>query len=65
MILIGESRIIRKKFFSSATLSITNLTWTDLRSNPGDRGVKLATVFYIIYKDSFYILQEHSVLPFK
>jgi hypothetical protein len=38
MKLTGESRSTRRKTCLSATLSITNPTWTDLGSNPDLRG---------------------------
>jgi hypothetical protein len=43
MILTGETQSARKNTCSSATLSTTNLTWTDLASNPGIRGERSAT----------------------
>jgi hypothetical protein len=43
MILTGKHRSTRRKPCLSATLSNTNLTWTDLESNPGLRGEKPAT----------------------
>jgi hypothetical protein len=43
MKLTGEDRSTRGKTCPSATLSITNPTWTDPGSNPGLRGVRLAT----------------------
>jgi hypothetical protein len=43
MKLTGENRSTREKTCPSATLSTTNPTWTDLRSNPGLRGEKPAT----------------------
>jgi hypothetical protein len=38
MILTGENRRIRRKTFSSATFSTTNLTWIDEGANPGISG---------------------------
>jgi hypothetical protein len=41
--LAGETEVLGKKPAPIATLSITNLTWPDLVSNPGRRCGKLAT----------------------
>jgi hypothetical protein len=43
MILTEDTRNIRRKFCSSATLSTTNLTWTDPGANPDFRGERPAT----------------------
>jgi hypothetical protein len=43
MKLTGENRSTRRKTCPSATLSTTNLTWTDPGSNPGLRGERPAT----------------------
>jgi hypothetical protein len=43
MKLTGENRSTRGRTRPSATLSITNSTWTDPGSNPGLRGEKPAT----------------------
>jgi hypothetical protein len=43
MKLTGENRRTRRKTCPSATLSITNPTWTDPVSKPGLRGERLAT----------------------
>jgi hypothetical protein len=43
MILTGENRRARRKACPSATLSITNPTWTHQRAYPGLRGGRLAT----------------------
>jgi hypothetical protein len=43
MKLTGENRQLGKKTCPSATLSTTNLTWTDPGSNPGLRGERPAT----------------------
>jgi hypothetical protein len=43
MKLTEENRSTRGKACPSATLSTTNPTWTDLRSNPGLRGERPAT----------------------
>jgi hypothetical protein len=43
MKLTGKNRSTRKKTCSSATLSITNPTWTDPGSNPALRGERTAT----------------------
>jgi hypothetical protein len=40
MILTGEHQRTRRKTSPSATLSTTNLTWTDLGANPALRGEK-------------------------
>jgi hypothetical protein len=37
-ILTGENRSTRRETCPNATLSVTNLTWTDLGVNPGARG---------------------------
>jgi hypothetical protein len=42
MKLTGENRSTREKPCPSATLSTTNLTWTDPGSNPGLRGERPA-----------------------
>jgi hypothetical protein len=43
MKLTGENQSTRGKTCPNATLSTTNLTWTDLGSNPGLRGESPAT----------------------
>jgi len=43
MVLTGDTRISRTKTCPSATLSTTNLKWTDLGTNPGLRGEKPGT----------------------
>jgi hypothetical protein len=43
MKLTGENRSTRGKTCPSATLSTTHPTWTDLGSNAGLRGERLAT----------------------
>jgi hypothetical protein len=43
MILKGEYPRTRKKICPSATLSITNSTWTEPGANPGVRGQRQAT----------------------
>jgi hypothetical protein len=43
MILTGEKRRIRRKSYPSATLSITNPTWTDPGVNPDLHGERPAT----------------------
>jgi hypothetical protein len=43
MILAEDTRNIRRKFCPSATLSTTNLTWTDPGANPGFRVERPAT----------------------
>jgi hypothetical protein len=43
MKLTGENRSTRVKTCPSATLSTTNLTWTEPGSNPGLRGERPAT----------------------
>jgi len=43
MILTGENRSTRKMTCLRATLSTTNLTWTDLESKPGLRSGGPAT----------------------
>jgi len=43
MILTGENRSTRKKTCLRATLSTTNLTWTELESKPGLRSGRPAT----------------------
>jgi hypothetical protein len=43
MTLIEEKRKARRNPRPSATFSVTNPTWTDLDTNPGLRGEKLAT----------------------
>jgi len=43
MILTGSNQITRSKTCHSATLSITELTCTDLGSSPGLRGERPAT----------------------
>jgi hypothetical protein len=44
MKLRGEDRSTRGKTCPSATLSTTNLTWTDQGSNPGLRGGTLVAI---------------------
>jgi hypothetical protein len=63
MKLSGENRSTRGKTCPSATLS-TNLTWTDLGSNPGLRGERPATdrlsrgtAFVTYWRDSVAILR--------
>ena len=43
MKLTEENRSTRRKICPSATLTTTNLTWTDPGLNPGLRGERLAT----------------------
>jgi hypothetical protein len=42
MVLAGQTRRKRRKTYTSAILSTTNLTYTDLGSNPGLRSKILA-----------------------
>jgi hypothetical protein len=48
MILSEDNRSIRRKECYNATLSVTDLTWSGLRSNPGLRGVLLFTYRLIL-----------------
>ena len=43
MILTGENRSTRRQTCPSVTLCTTNLTWTDMRSNPCPSGDRPAT----------------------
>jgi hypothetical protein len=62
MILTGENRRNRRKTCPSATLSTTNLTWTDLGANLGLRGeatnrLSPSTPIHVL---SFYSLDQIS-----
>jgi hypothetical protein len=64
MKLTGENRRPREKTYSSATLSITNPTWTDPGSKPGLRGGRPVTnrLSHGTASSSPLLLSEYTVL---
>jgi hypothetical protein len=65
MILTGQNRITWRKTCPSATLSITNLTWTDTGANPGLRCQRsatgcIATNDFLLYFVRFHVLTVAS-----
>ena len=64
MKLTGENRSTQGKTCPSATLSTTNVAWTDLGSNPGLRGGPPATDLKVVFVIPFIKISVTTVNVF-